>query len=160
MGWPGDNSTRAVEGNAEEGRGLLLRVKPVTCTTPQPAIEYPLGMTSPRPTSADYLALKMSLWSGEIRNASKPDLERYAVMLSLPNAYAEFGEKQYQQVCETVRTLLVVRMSEEANAEATRISLESASTSKTALGVAWAAFVFSVVQAILAVWNFLFPTTQ
>lgn len=98
-------------------------------------------MTTPpqTPTRADYHDLNGLLWNGEIGKASKADLERYAVMLSLPSASAHFNVRQYEQVCETVRTLLVVRMSEEANAEATR-------NSRIALLVAIGALCFSVLQ--------------
>ena len=66
-------------------------------------------------------------------------------MLSRPNAYTHFGAREFPQICETVRTLLIVRMSEDANEEATRIS-------KVALGVAMAALGCTFIQMLAAWW--------
>lgn len=72
-------------------------------------------------TAADYLELKHLVSGGDISKASKVELERFAVILCRPNAYTHF-DTSFPQLCETVQTLLIVRMSEEANKEATRIS--------------------------------------
>ena len=92
-------------------------------------------------SEADYHAIKQRFESGEIEKASKDELQHIAVLLSRANAYAHFGSASYPQICETVRTLLIVRMSEQANKEATRIS-------KIALGIAVIALILSGVQAI------------
>lgn len=92
-------------------------------------------------TLADYAELHHLLSGGDITKSTKTELERFAVMLSRPDAHVKFGWANFPQVCETVRTLLIVRMSEEANKEATQIS-------RIALGVAVVALIFSGVQAI------------
>ncbi len=91
------------------------------------------------PTATDFVSIRNLITGGDITNASKAELERYAVILASPSGHSTFGERQYQQVCETVRTLLMVRMSEEANKEATRIS-------KIALLVAMVALGCSIIQ--------------
>ncbi len=88
----------------------------------------------------DYQKLSEVFSGGDPSKATKAELQRYAVMLSRPKAWARFtGGGDYPQVCETVRMLILVRISEEANRAATRISI-------IALVVAIAAFIASVVQ--------------
>ena len=96
-------------------------------------------------THADYVELEHVFAGGDISKATKAELERFAVMLSRPKAYVQFGASSFPQVCETVRTLLIVRMSEEANKEATRIS-------KIALCVAMAALGCTVLQVFASLW--------
>ena len=98
-------------------------------------------MTTTDQTEITYHQIKQRFENGEIEKASKDELQRIAVLLSRANAYAHFGSASYPQICETVRTLLIVRMSEEANKEASRIS-------KVALGIAIVALILSGVQAI------------
>ena len=92
-------------------------------------------------TLADYHDLSMAFAGGDISKATKSELERFAVMLSRPQAYLQFGERDYPQVCETVRLLILVRISEEANHEASQ-------TSSIALRIALVALVISLVQTI------------
>ena|SRR5215510_10551045 len=96
-------------------------------------------------TDDDYLQLNHVFSGGDISKSSKAELERYAVMLSRPNAHSHFGGSSFPQICETVRTLIQVRMSEESNREATRIS-------KIALYISIAALVTGLVQAAAAIW--------
>jgi len=103
-------------------------------------------MTTPdQSTEINYHQIRQRFENGEIEKASKDDLQRIAVLLSRANAYAHFGPASYPQICETVRTLLIVRMSEEANKDATRIS-------KIALWIAIAALACSLVQATSSLW--------
>jgi hypothetical protein len=95
-------------------------------------------------TSADYLDLDHLVSGGDISKASKVELERFAVMLSRPKAFTHF-DRSFPQICETVRTLLIVRMSEQANEQATRIS-------KIALWIAGTALVVALLQAALSAW--------
>lgn len=94
-------------------------------------------------TLDDYNNLGQVFATGDISTASKSELERYAVMLSRPNASGHFNKNSFPQVCETVRLLIIVRISEEANRDALR-------TSKIALVVAVIALVVSVVQTVVA----------
>lgn len=93
-------------------------------------------------TEADYTPLTHVFSGGDISKASKLELERFAVMLSRPRAYTHFGDRDYLQICETVRTLILVRISEDANKEATQ-------NSRIALCVALAALVIAIAQAIM-----------
>lgn len=80
--------------------------------------------------------------SGEITKASRTELEHYAVALSTGNAFTHFNGGTYEQVCGVVRTLILVRMSEQANAQATRISTIALVVSLAALIVAIAQFIW------------------
>jgi hypothetical protein len=93
-------------------------------------------------TDADYTSLTHVFSGGDISQASKPELERFAVMLSRPRAYSHFGERDYPQICETIQTLILVRLSEEVNKEATR-------NSKIALCVSLAALFIAIAQAVM-----------
>lgn len=105
------------------------------------------GMTPMTFTNADYVELGHVFAGGDISKASKSELERFAVMLSRPNASTHFDQSGFPQICETVRTLILVRISEAANQDASRIS-------KIALYISIAALVATVVQAVVAVWQF------
>ena len=96
-------------------------------------------------TEADYVGLGHIFAGGDISKASKAELERFAVMLTRPNAFTHFGRSDFPQVCETVRTLILVRISEGANQEASHIS-------RIALYISIAALVATVVQAVAAIW--------
>ncbi len=96
-------------------------------------------------TNEDYVGLGHVFFGGDISKASKAELERFAVMLSRPSAFTHFGKSDFPQVCETVRTLILVCISEEANQEASNIS-------RIALYISIAALVATVVQAVAAVW--------
>lgn len=97
-------------------------------------------------TSDDYVELGHRFAGGDISKASKSELERFAVMLSRPSAFTHFGKSDFPQVCETVRTLILVRISEDANREASRIST-------IALCVSIVALLASIVQAVAAIWQ-------
>lgn len=94
----------------------------------------------------DYNQILHQVESGNIATLPKTELEHIALALCRGHAYSHFTSAGFPQICETVRTLLVVRMSEDANAEATRIS-------KIALWIAIAAFAASVVQAVASIWQ-------
>lgn len=89
----------------------------------------------------DYVELHHLLSGGDITKSTKAELERFAVMLSRPDAHVKFGWTSFPQVCETVRTLLMVRMSEEANRQTTLMSL-------IALAVSVVALLWSVVMFV------------
>jgi|CXWL01.1.fsa_nt_gi hypothetical protein len=83
-----------------------------------------------------------------VSKASKAKLERYAVILSRPHAYAHVSSAGFPQMCETVRILILVRISEESNREATSIA-------KIALWISLVALLASVVQAGVEVWSLI-----
>ncbi len=104
-------------------------------------------MPQPRTfTEADYLALDQVFGGGDISACSKSELERFAAMLSRPNAFTHFGASSLPQICETVRTLLIVRVSEEQNRQAERLS-------RIALIISVVALLASLIQASVAVWQ-------
>lgn len=90
-------------------------------------------------TTKDFEDLDERVKTGDILKATKAELEFYAAMLCHP-IWFSFHRNPKSQLEETVRSLLIVRMSEEANKEATRIS-------KIALCVAIVALILSGVQA-------------
>ena len=101
-------------------------------------------------SEANYLELSRLFGGGDISTCSKRSLERFAVMLSRPNAFTHFGAASFPQICETVRTLLVVRMSEEQNEQAKR-------ESRLALIIACIALLAGIVQAVASIWPLVFP---
>ena len=96
----------------------------------------------------DYVHLVRLFAAGAIWEASKSDLERYAVMLVRPGAHAHFGRSNLPQLCDTVRTLLLVRMSEDANVQAARIG-------SLAKWIAVAAILVMAFQALHTIWPIL-----
>jgi hypothetical protein len=96
----------------------------------------------------DYVHLVRLFASGGISDASKSDLEHYAVMLSRPDAQTHIGRSSLPQACETVRTLLLVRMSEAANAHSMRMG-------RLAKWIAIAAIVVTAFQVIHTIWPML-----
>lgn len=95
-------------------------------------------------TGADYTQLTNVIDIGDITKSSKPDLERYAIMLCRPDAWRVFSEKRISQISEIIRLLLMARVSQEINREAKRISI-------VALLISALALVAGVVQALAAV---------
>ena len=121
----------------------------MVCRRVSPYIE--LGVSKVKAikfSEAEYVALVHLFSGGDISSSSKVELERFAVMLSRPNAYAHFGGSSFPQICETVRTLLIVRMSEEQNVEASRIS-------RVAMFVALVALIVTAIQTIATIWPLL-----
>lgn len=96
-------------------------------------------------TDNDYVELNNVFTGGDITKASKTELERFAVILARPHAYSHFGSCAFPQMCETVRTLILVRISEDANREATRIST-------IALYISIAALIAGVAQVFASIW--------
>jgi hypothetical protein len=93
-------------------------------------------------SDAEYVHLSHLFSGGDISSSRKGDLERYAVMLARPNAYTHFSKYSFPQICETVRTLILVRMSEEQNFKAQR-------ESRLALIIAVIALLAGIVQTVL-----------
>lgn len=103
-------------------------------------------MTAVKFTDADYSAQNHLVSDGDISHCTKAELERFAVMFSRPRAFEHFGASSFPQICETVRALILVRMSEEQNVDARR-------EGRLALIVAGIALSASVIQAAVSVWQ-------
>jgi hypothetical protein len=88
--------------------------------------------------------LEKAVSEGALGSASKQDLERFSLALAQSQAYSRFGDRQFPQICETVRLLFVARVSSEANSLATRIS-------KIALFISVLALLAGLVQAVAAI---------
>lgn len=101
-------------------------------------------------TNADYINLDHLFSGGDISACTKAELERFAVMLARPGAFQHFGAAHFQQICESVRTLILVRMSEEQNMQARK-------ESRLALIISWIALVMSLIQAVASVWQLVSP---
>lgn len=56
-----------------------------------------------------YDEIKQSIGLGKLSTLSKEKLVDYSAALARPQAYAHFGASEFPQVCETIRTLLIVR---------------------------------------------------
>ena len=97
---------------------------------------------------ASYAELQRRAQSGNLMNASRVDLERYGMLLSRPQASSHFAGLQYPQICEFVRTLLIVRLSEESERRALEVANESLEVSRRSLTVAWIALFLSVAVGV------------
>jgi len=64
--------------------------------------------------TAVYLEIQQSINSGAIASLPKERLAQFSAALARPQAYTHFSAPEFPQVCETVRTLLIVRSNEEA----------------------------------------------
>lgn len=62
-------------------------------------------------------------------------------MFSRPNAFGHFNEHNYPQVCETVRTILILRMSEEAGRQTLLLNMITIAVAVVAL--LWSVFMFA-----------------
>jgi hypothetical protein len=107
-------------------------------------------MTSSKFTIEDYEELNRIFTGGDISKCSKGELEKFAVMLSRPRANEKFGTSNFPEICETVRMLILVRMSEESNAQANRVS-------RIAIIVAFVALLLSGVQVVFSLYNRSYP---
>lgn len=111
------------------------------------AVDFTLGafiMTAIKFTETDYAALNQQFSGGDISSCTKDELERFAVMLSRPRAYEHFGASSFPQICETVRTLILVRLSEEQNVQAKK-------ESRLALIISCVALLAGIVQAVASI---------
>ena len=79
------------------------------------------------------------------------ELERFAVMLSRPRAFEHFGNSSFPQICETVHTLILVRMSQESNVQASK-------ESRLALIISCIALLAGLVQTVLSIWQLFTPS--
>lgn len=70
--------------------------------------------------------LRQLVAANEINNLSRQKLERYVAVLSLSQAESYFEASQFRQVCETLRTTLAIKKSEEADAENNKVKEEQA----------------------------------
>ena len=92
----------------------------------------------------EYKALQKAFNDGSIIRATKAQLERYATIMALRRrAAGSLGQSELDGYPDMLRTLLIVRVSEEANKQATIIAV-------VALCVASASFLVAVAQALMA----------
>jgi hypothetical protein len=94
-------------------------------------------------TADKFEILKAAVNDGRLLTASKQELERFARTVCLPNAYTHFSVAQWPQITETIRLMLLVRMSEGTQNEALNVA-------RTALKVSRFALFLVVVQILLA----------
>ena len=96
-------------------------------------------------TEAEWLELNHLLSGGDLSACTKAELETFATMLSRPRAIERVaGTSNFDAACSMIRTMLVVRMSEEQNEQAKR-------ESRLALIIAVVALLAGIVQAVLSV---------
>jgi hypothetical protein len=92
----------------------------------------------------EYKALQEAFNDGSIIRATKTELERYATIMALRRqAATSLGQSELDGYPDMLGLLLIVRVSEEANKQATIIAL-------VALAVASASFLVAVAQALVA----------
>ena len=90
---------------------------------------------------SDFQALFKAFKAGEVMTASRKDLERYAMMICRPEAGTHFPGHMWPQVADTIRLLLLVRISEETQTQALAIA-------KVALWISVLAAMFTGVSTL------------
>jgi hypothetical protein len=92
----------------------------------------------------EYSDLRAAFNDGSIVRATKAQLERYGtIMAQRRRAGESLGQSELDGYPDMLRTLLIVRVSQEANKQATIIAL-------VALFVASASFLVAIAQALMA----------
>lgn len=61
--------------------------------------------------------LRLLVAANKLQNVPLEDLKRYVDALNFSNAVSYFGASQFYQVCETLRTMLAVKLVEEQAAQ-------------------------------------------
>jgi len=102
-------------------------------------------------TEDDFRAVRDSVNSGAISNASKAQLERFAVVLCHPHAFSFFGNNQFPQICETVRLHLLRAHIETLQGHITDLNAKNTTIQKWVIALAVAALVSTVIQAAVAI---------
>jgi hypothetical protein len=91
---------------------------------------------------------------GTLMDAKRADLERFGTLLARSQAFAKFGDREYPQICEFVRLLLLVRLSEESERRALEVANVSLRIAQASKAIAWAALgigtALGVAQIVIA----------
>ena len=100
-------------------------------------------------TTEDILTqLKRDAFSGDLSKASKADLERYAGALCHSQAFSVFGERQFQQVCESVRIHLLRAHIDSLQRHITDLNAKNTKIQKWVIVLAVAALISTLFQTI------------
>ena len=98
-------------------------------------------------SEAEWLQLNHLLSGGDLSACTKAELEKFATMLSRPRAIERVaGTSNFDAACSMIRTMLVVRMSEDQNEQAKR-------ESRIALIISVVALLASIVQAAVGIYQ-------
>lgn len=111
------------------------------------------------PTHLETVArLKQESVRDALGHASKADLEAYAAALCNPNAFGEFGDRQFPQICETVRIHLLRAHVEslqdhvvELHNHITKLNTSNSNVQKWVIALAVASLIGTAVQVIAAI---------
>jgi hypothetical protein len=91
-----------------------------------------------------YDALKEAINNGALLDASRKELQRFARITCLQGFHEHFPGPQGAQIAETIRLMLLVRISEQPQNQAKVIAL-------AAIGVSFLALAMSSIQTLVAV---------
>lgn len=90
-------------------------------------------------TTADLEALQQSINSGAISTLATSRLEQFSVALCHSQAYTFFGERQFPQICETVRLHLL-------RSHITDLNEKNALTQKLVIALTIASLIGTAIQ--------------
>ena len=93
--------------------------------------------------------LKSDALSGEINNIEKDRLSIYASILCHKYAFSFFGNNQYPQICELVRTNLLRSHIESLQSHITDLDKKNTSLQKWVIALASAALLGTVTQIVI-----------
>ena len=103
-------------------------------------------------SEAEWLELNHLLSGGDLSACTKAELETFATMLSRPRAIERVaGTSNFDAACNMIRTMLVVRMSEEQNEQAKQ-------ESRLALIISCIALVMATIQVIVGLWPLVYSS--
>ena len=107
-----------------------------------------------------YEVLRAAVNEGRLLTASRTELERFARTICLPQAFTHFSGPEWPQITETIRLMLLVRISEETQNESLVVSKRALNVAR--LGMWLVAFqVFLVcVQVVLALPDWVVETIR
>ena len=92
--------------------------------------------------------LSEAVRTGTLATATKEDLQGYAAFLCTPEAQFNFSGQHWTQVGDTVRLMLLVRLSEESHTRALTLA-------KTAVWISCAAIAVALIDAGASVYALL-----
>ena len=105
-------------------------------------------------TEEEMQELSSLLQTGEITKASKADLEKYMFLLSSSQAYSYFADRQFLQVCETVRLLLFKKHIDTLAEEADKSAKKTERFTGRILFLTWVIVALTVVLVLTVFFKF------
>jgi hypothetical protein len=102
-------------------------------------------------TTEQLTKLRKDIATGEICRASTEELSTYSTFICHPQMYANFGEREYIQVCETIRAQLVRSHIDKLQDHITSLNRKNSWLQWCVVALTVASLIGTAVQATVAV---------